>query len=313
MAETMAATGLAFCEKGLDHLTGSGHPERPARLEVIRSALIVAKIWPPTIEVRPASRDDLLRVHDARHIDTIEATCASEGFYPDPDTVMSKGSWRAALLAAGAGIAACEAVADGRFRNAFCAVRPPGHHAEANHAMGFCLFNNVAVAAQWLRDVRGISRVAILDWDVHHGNGTQHMFYDDPSVYYASIHQWPHYPGTGLPEERGADNTNLNLTMAPGTPAGRWLDAVERQILPEFERFQPDFLLISCGFDAHRLDPLGGQQLESKTYAEMTEMVRDLAGGRVVSMLEGGYDLNALSESVVAHMRALQGLPHDVA
>lgn len=307
MTASTASTGLIFCEEGLQHQTGPGHPERPARLEVIRSALIVAKMWPPTMEARPASREDLLRVHSAEHVDTIESTCASNGYYPDPDTVMSKGSWNAALLAAGAGITACEAVLDGKFRNAFCAVRPPGHHAERTHAMGFCLFNNVAIAAWWLREVKGLSRVAILDWDVHHGNGTQHTFYDDASVYYASIHQWPHYPGTGLPEERGAENTNLNLTMAPGTPAERWLEAIDRQVLPELERFGPDFLLISCGFDAHRLDPLGGQLLESSTYGEMTRRVRDVAGGRVVSMLEGGYDLNALSESTVEHVRALQG------
>ena len=307
MGESTGSTGLAFCEEGLQHLTGPGHPERPARLEVIRSALIVAKLWPPSLDVRPAAREDLLRVHTPEHVDTIERTCATHGFYPDPDTVMSKESWKAALMAAGAGITACDAVLEGTFRNVFCAVRPPGHHAESTHGMGFCLFNNVAVAARWLRDVRRLARVAILDWDVHHGNGTQHSFYNDPSVYYASIHQWPHYPGTGLPEERGAENTNLNLTMAPGVSADRWIDAIESQVLPEFERFQPEFLLISCGFDAHRRDPLGGQLLESETFAEMTRHVRDVAGGRVVSLLEGGYDLHALEESAVAHLRALQG------
>jgi acetoin utilization deacetylase AcuC-like enzyme len=307
MGEVTATTGIVFSEQGLQHLTGPGHPERPSRLEVIRSALIVAGLWPPNLEARPATREDLLRVHTLGHIDTIEHTCKSQGFYPDPDTTMSQGSWKAALAAAGAGITACEAVLDGRFRNAFCAVRPPGHHAEATHAMGFCLFNNVAIAARWLRDVRGLGKVAILDWDVHHGNGSQHTFYDDPSVYYASIHQWPHYPGTGLPEERGVENTNLNLTMAPGSSAPMWLEALDRQVLPEFARFQPDFLLVSAGFDAHRLDPLGGQHLETETFAEMTRKVRDVAGGRVVSMLEGGYDLNALADSVVAHVRALRG------
>jgi acetoin utilization deacetylase AcuC-like enzyme len=308
MGEATATTALLFNEEGLLHLTGPGHPERPARLEVIRGALVVADLWPPNLAIRPAARDDLLRVHTAEHIDTIEDTCAGHGFYPDPDTTMSKGSWAAALTAAGAGITACEAVLEGRFRNAFCAVRPPGHHAEGTHAMGFCLFNNVAIAARWLRAVRGLDRVAILDWDVHHGNGTQHTFYDDASVYYASIHQWPHYPGTGLPEERGAENTNLNLTMAPGSGAEAWLEAINRQVLPEFARFRPDFLLISCGFDAHRRDPLGGQYLETETFAEMTRRVREVAGGRLVSLLEGGYDLHALGESVVAHVRALQGV-----
>lgn len=167
-------------------------------------------------------------------------------------------------------------------------------------------FNNVAMAARWLRDVAGLERVAILDWDVHHGNGTQHIFYDDPTVYYASVHQYPHYPGTGRAEERGVDNTNLNLPMPPGTPREAWLDAVKKRAVPELEGFEPDFLLISCGFDAHRLDPLAQQDLLAGDYAEMTRMVKHLAGGKIVSLLEGGYHPKALGESAVAHVLALQ-------
>jgi acetoin utilization deacetylase AcuC-like enzyme len=171
--------------------------------------------------------------------------------------------------------------------------------------MGFCLFNNVAVAARWLQAEAGLQRVAILDWDVHHGNGSQHSFYNDPTVYYASLHQWPHYPGTGRPEERGAYSTTLNIPMPPGTPAAAWLGAIETRVVPEFEAFAPDFLLISCGFDAHADDPLGDQNLQAEDFAAMTRLVKHLAGGRVVSLLEGGYNLRALGESAVAHFRAL--------
>jgi acetoin utilization deacetylase AcuC-like enzyme len=219
---------------------------------------------------------------------------------------MGPDSWNAALLAAGGGIAACKAVLDKAYDNVFCVVRPPGHHAERDWAMGFCLFNNVAIAARWLRSVAGVKRVAILDWDVHHGNGTQHAFYDDETVYYASIHQFPHYPGTGRPEERGAGNTNLNIPMAVGNGPKEWLSAIDKQVVPEFERFEPEFLLISAGFDAHRLDPLGGQLLEAETFAEITRRMRPFAGGRTVSLLEGGYHLEALSESATAHLKALQ-------
>lgn len=304
----MAKTGYIFSEKGILHDTGAGHPECPARLTAIKSAFEAAGLHPPRIDPVKATREDLLRNHDAAHIDLIEATCENNLPYPDPDTNMVPASWEAALLAAGGAIEACKAVLDGAYDNAFSAMRPPGHHAERDRAMGFCLFNNVAVVARWLREVRGLDRVAILDWDVHHGNGTQHSTYDDPTIYYVSLHQFPHYPGTGRPEERGADNTNLNLTMPPGTPAEVWMDAVENKVVPELESFAPDFLLISCGFDAHRLDPLGQQNLESHHYAEMTQLVSGLAGGKIVSLLEGGYHLDALGESAVAHVQALQKL-----
>ncbi|MBM3290029.1 MAG: histone deacetylase, partial [Candidatus Hydrogenedentes bacterium] len=196
-AEMARKTGYCFREEGLLHDTGRGHPECAARLDAIRKAFTNAKVEYISIDVKPATREDLLRVHTAEHVDTIERTCAQGAEYPDADTVMVKASWDAALLAAGGAIAACGAVLDGKVDNAFSAMRPPGHHAERDRAMGFCLFNNVAIAARWLRDVRGVGKVAILDWDVHHGNGTQHTFYDDDTVYYASMHQHPLYPGTG--------------------------------------------------------------------------------------------------------------------
>ncbi len=301
----MSATAFAFSTLGLKHTTPPGHPERPERIDAIADAFHAARLDPPRVDCKPATRDDLLRVHTADHVDMIERTCAEELPYPDPDTSMVKASWDAALIGAGGAIASCKAVLDGEYQRAFSAMRPPGHHAEADRAMGFCLFNNVAIAARWMQAEGGVKKVAILDWDVHHGNGTQHTFYNDDSVYYASLHQHPHYPGTGFPNERGVNNTNLNIQMAAGTEAEVWLDAIANQVLPEFERFDPDFLLISCGFDAHRLDPLSAQRLETETYAEMTRLVLPCANGRIVSVLEGGYDLEALGASSVAHFRAL--------
>ncbi len=299
-------TAFTFAEEGLLHDTGPRHPERPDRLRAIRDAFEAAGLKPPRLEAKRASRDDLLRIHTAEHIDTIEESCRSAGHYPDADTVMMEASWDAALLAAGSAIGACEAVLDGAFDSAFNAMRPPGHHAERDHAMGFCLFNNVAIAAKWLTDARGLSRVAILDWDVHHGNGTQHSLYDDPSVYYISLHQFPHYPGTGRAEERGEANTNLNIPMAPGVSAELWLEAIETVVVPTLETFDPEILLISCGFDAHKNDPLSDQNLTTDDFAEMTRRIKGIAGGRIVSLLEGGYDTQALGESSVAHFRALQ-------
>ncbi len=303
----MGKTAFIFSEAGLLHETPQGHPECAARLIAVRDAFEQAGLNPPRIEPRPATRADLLRIHTEEHIETIRGTCLAAAPYDDPDTYMAPASWDAALLAAGGAIEACKAVISGAADNAFSAMRPPGHHAEADRAMGFCLFNNVAIAARWLQVEAGLKRIAILDWDVHHGNGTQHSFYDDPTVYYVSLHQWPHYPGTGRAEERGAHNTTLNLPMPAGTAAEVWLDAIEKKIVPELESFAPDFLLLSCGFDAHVLDPLSDQNLQAGDFARMTRMVKHLAQGRIVSLLEGGYHLRALGESAVAHFAALRG------
>ena len=302
----MARTGFVFREEGLLHDTGPLHPESPQRLLAVLKAFERAEIDPPRVQVEPATRKDLLRVHSGDHVDMIRETCAHGYPYPDLDTSMGRGSWDAALLAAGGGIAACQSVLAKEFDNVFWAMRPPGHHAERDYAMGFCLFNNISIAARWLLDEAGLKRVAILDWDIHHGNGTQHIFYEDDAVYYASIHQHPHYPGTGFPEERGRNNTNLNVQMPPGCAPDEWLAALDKIILPEFERFDPEFLLISNGFDAHRMDPLGRQLLEAEHFAEMTRRVRHIAGGRIVSLLEGGYHLDALGACAVAHFKAMQ-------
>ncbi len=300
-------TALVQSETGLAHDTGPGHPERPERLPAILDAFEREGIDGPWLPVEAATREDLLRAHSEDHIDLVAKACKGETRYPDADTVMMEASWDAALHAAGGAIAACKAVLNGDAKNVFCITRPPGHHAERHRAMGFCLFNTAAIAARWLQQVRNVDRIAILDWDVHHGNGTQDITYDDPGIYYASIHQHPHYPGTGFPGERGAENTNLNIQMAPGADPEDWLDALADQILPEFERFQPGFLLISCGFDAHQADPLGAQRLSAGTFAEMTRQVRGLANGRVVSQLEGGYNLGALADCALAHYQALKG------
>ena len=301
----MADTALVYSDVGLKHRMPPGHPECADRLLAIASAFDKASLNPPRVEPVAASREDVVRVHTEDHYETMRATCEAEAWYPDPDISVVRESWDAALLAAGGAIEACKAVLESRFANVFSAMRPPGHHAEADRAMGFCLFNSVAIAARWMQAEAGVKRVAILDWYVHHGNGTQHSFYDDDTVYYASLHQFPHYPGTGRADERGKNNTNLNIPMNAGTPAEKWIEAIRDRVIPELETFAPDFFLISCGFDAHRDDPLGDQQLTADDYATMTRMVKHLADGKVVSLLEGGYNLRALGESAVAHVHAL--------
>ncbi len=300
----MTNTGFILDKRMKAHDTGSLHPERPARLDAIASAFDKAGLNPAHIEFAPAEEEDIRRVHTEAHVERIRRLSA-EARSADADTPMVPASWDCALLAAGAAIAAAKAVQAGTFTNAFCAIRPPGHHAEPNRAMGFCLFNNIAIAARWLRVMGGVDRVAILDWDVHHGNGTQHAFYEDPSVFYASMHQHPLYPGTGFPNERGAENTNLNVQMPWNAGHDEWLTTLDGEVLPAIAAFDPQFLLISCGFDAHRLDPLASQELDTESFAAMTRRVRSLAGGKVVSVLEGGYHLDALGESAVAHFKAL--------
>ncbi len=228
---------------------------------------------------------------------------------------MSPGSYRAALQAVGGTLAAIDAVMDGRVANAFCAVRPPGHHAEPSRAMGFCLFNNVAVGARYAQQRYGLGRVLILDWDVHHGNGTQAAFYEDPTVLYVSLHQYPWYPGTGSAEEVGTgpgEGYTLNLPMAAGRGNDEYRTAFELRIQPAVREFSPDFVLISAGFDAHRDDPLAMMNVTEAGYRAMTESVKDWASttaqGRIVSCLEGGYNLTALADSVEAHVRCLAGL-----
>jgi acetoin utilization deacetylase AcuC-like enzyme len=294
----------------LAHHPGAGHPESPARLAAVLAALEDPRFAGcPRIEAPRASREQLARVHAEATIDDLLAGAPREGTRRlDPDTVMSPGSAEAALRAAGAACAAVDDVLEGRRTRAFCAVRPPGHHATPAAAMGFCLFNNVAVAAAHALAAHGLARVAIVDFDVHHGNGTQDIFRDDPRVLYASTHQWPLYPGTGAREETGAGNV-LNVPLPPGTGSSGFRAAMDGEVLPALDAFAPELVLVSAGFDAHRADPLAAMSLEADDYAWVTarlvEIARRHARGRLVSSLEGGYDLAALAESSARHVEAL--------
>lgn len=309
-ANTM--TGLCISPPQPEHRTRQ-HPERVERLHAIREA-VDHEDWTGRVErfeAAPATDTDLGLVHSRRLVDAVYQTAETGGGHMDPDTQVSSRSWEAALLAVGAGKQAVDGVLDGRWTNALCAMRPPGHHATPTRAMGFCLFNNIAIAARHAVQERGLERVAILDWDVHHGNGTQDTFYDDPHVYFFSIHQSPYYPGTGHPHERGggkAEGTILNLPQAAYTPAER-TRADFAQGLEEVRQFQPELILLSAGFDSHADDFLGGLLLTEEDFREMTREVMVVAEqvcqGRVVSMLEGGYNLDSLAASFVAHLQAL--------
>jgi acetoin utilization deacetylase AcuC-like enzyme len=295
----------------LEHEPGAGHPDAPVRLKAIVAEVERADlIGLERREAPQASRLQLARIHPPAHIERILALIPAEGQVRiDADTVVSPGSREAALRAAGAACAAVDAVASGEAANAFCAIRPPGHHAEPERAMGFCLFNNVAIAAAHARAEHGLARIAIVDVDVHHGNGTQAAFWDDPDTLYLSTHQSPLYPGTGAREERGAHGNVVNLPLPMGTGSLAWRKVVEAEILPAIDAFAPDLILLSAGFDAHRADPLADMGLVEEDYAWVTRELLRLAGthagGRLVSVLEGGYDPRALARSVVAHLQAL--------
>lgn len=307
-------TGLVYHPACIEHDTGRAHPERPQRLRAVRERLDASGLASELDELLPraATRAELVRVHAAPHLDAMQARCAGSPGSLDGDTRVGPSSWQAALFAAGGVLEAVERVESGAWRNAFVAVRPPGHHAEHARAMGFCLLNNIAIAAAALR-ARGWGRVAILDWDVHHGNGTQHLFERDASVFYASLHQWPLYPGTGAADERGlgaGQGTTLNCPMEAGTRDLDWITALEAEVLPAFEAFAPDFVLISAGFDAHERDPLAEVRLTEAGFRTLTQRMVEFAGahcgGRLVSVLEGGYDLEALAASVEAHVAVLR-------
>lgn len=294
------------------HDPGHGHPERPARLQAVEAGLaVVDRDGLRSLRQRFATRAELELVHTADYLDTLEAFCANGGGRLDADTSVSPASWEAARLAAGAGIEAADALVRGEGTAAFCAVRPPGHHAVAGHAMGFCLVNNVAVTAAALRD-RG-DRVLIVDWDAHHGNGTQDSFWSDPDVLYVSMHQWPFYPGTGDLHDVGAGpgaGTTVNVPLPGGATGDVFLTAIDELVAPVAERFRPDWLLISAGFDAHRADPLTDLGLTAGDYADLTARLLGLANpGRTIVFLEGGYDLQALRDSVAATVSTLLGTP----
>ncbi len=294
----------------LRHETGA-HPERAERIRALEEAL-ERRDWLgwEVREAPAATEEQLLRVHSQAHLEQVRSAC-EHGAALDPDTPVVPASWDAALYAAGGACALVDALAGGVAPTGFAALRPPGHHAEPDRAMGFCLFSNVAVAARHALSAHGAERVLILDWDVHHGNGTQAAFYATDEVLFVSLHRWPFYPGTGAVGETGSgagEGCTLNLPQAAGSGGAEWLAAIERQALPAARAYRPDLILISAGFDAHRDDPLGGCALDSSTYGEMARRVADLAselGVPAGAVLEGGYDLEALAASAIATMEGL--------
>jgi acetoin utilization deacetylase AcuC-like enzyme len=294
----------------LNHLTPVGHPERPDRLRALHAALDSQEFASlKRIEAPLAGPEAALLCHPERYVEAIRRAVPNEGMTRiDADTTVSPGSWDAAMRAIGAALYAVDAVAKGEAKNAFCAVRPPGHHAETQKAMGFCLFDTAAVAARHAQKVHGLGRVAIIDWDVHHGNGTQAIFWSDPSVLYASTHQMPLFPGTGDLSETGAGNI-FNAPLSPGDGTPEFKEAMRERILPAVRKFEPDLILISAGFDAHHRDPLAEIRLEADDFAwataELMAIADRFSGGRVVALLEGGYDLKGLAASSAAHIRQL--------
>ena len=312
----MARTGFFTHASFLDHDTGPGHPERPDRLRAILEKVEQSPGASRLVrgEPDPVGPEALLRCHGQRMIDAVVAACEGPGRnYPDGDTVVSSQSLEAAYRAVGAGRLAADAIVAGEIANAFCAVRPPGHHATPLRSMGFCVFNSIALLAGYLQDQHGAERVLIVDWDVHHGNGTQDIFYEDPSVLYFSVHQFPHYPGTGAADETGAgpgEGTTINVPRPPGQGDAEYVDIFDTILAPAAERFAPDWVLISAGFDAHRDDPLAGMQLTAAGFAALTDRVVAIASrtghGRCIGYLEGGYDLDGLADSTVAHIERLQ-------
>jgi acetoin utilization deacetylase AcuC-like enzyme len=309
-------TALVYHPDYLLHDPGPSHPERPERLQAIMAHLEQQGLLDQLLQLRPepAAEQWITRVHTPAYVQRLHTAVRSAPAALDPDTRVSAQSYDVALLAVGGVLAAVDAVLAGRARNAFAAVRPPGHHALPERAMGFCLFNQVAIAARYVQEKHGVKRVLIVDWDVHHGNGTQEVFYTDPSVFYFSTHQHPFYPGTGAAGETGAgagQGTTLNVPLPAGSGDAEIIRAFREQLMPAAETFQPEFVFISAGFDAHRQDPLAQLQVTEVGYATLTRLVMDIAerfaAGRIVSMLEGGYHLEALPRSVAAHLRVLMG------
>ena len=295
---------------------GGGHPERPARLDAVMAGLADLHLGDQlvTVAAEPATRDDLARVHTTEYLDHLQARIRGGDRHLDADTYLRPDSWDAALRAAGAGLAAVAALRDGRGSVAFVAARPPGHHAEPGRGMGFCLVNNIAVAAAALAAVG--ERVLVVDWDVHHGNGTQAAFWDRPEVLFVSTHQWPLYPGTGRPEEVGgpsARGLTVNVPLPPGATGDVVRRALDDVAGPVVDRFAPTWVLVSAGFDAHRADPLTGLGLSAGDYVDLTARMMAIAPARrLVVFLDGGYDLDALRDSTAATVSTLLGTPERV-
>ncbi|OQP83899.1 acetoin utilization protein [Rhizobium rhizosphaerae] len=298
----------------LQHLVPAGHPERPERLKALALALEHERFAPLKREEAPQANEDfVLLAHPESHLRQVMSVIPEEGINSfEADTHASPASLQAALTGIGGAVAAVDAVFTGKGDNAFVAARPPGHHAEKEKAMGFCFFNNAAIAARHAQQVHGAERVAIVDWDVHHGNGTQDIFWDDPSVLFCSTHQMPLYPGTGAKDEEGQHGTIVNAPLSPHTAGDQFREAFKSRILPALENFRPDLIVISAGFDAHHRDPLAQLNWVAEDYDWATGRLLDLAGkyagNRLVSLLEGGYDLEGLAESAGTHIfRMMRG------
>lgn len=309
-AQRAMATALFTHSDCLEHRVPAGHPERPDRLRAILAALDDPAFAALDRREAPLAEDNaLLRAHPRDYLDALAAVVPEQGIVAlDADTFLSPGSLAAARRSAGAGVAAVDAVLGGEVANAFCATRPPGHHAETAQAMGFCLFGTAVIAARHAQAVHGAGRVAIVDFDVHHGNGTQDLVWRDETIAYVSSHQSPLFPGTGQPDERGAHGQILNLPVPDGTSGAALLALWEETAIPFVEDFSPDLLVVSAGFDAHRADPLAGLRLSAGDFGLLTTRLGGLAGGNLVSVLEGGYALEALAESAAAHVAALMEL-----
>ena len=311
----MNKTAYIYDDIYLEHDTGGNHPECPERLIAINKHLKESSFYNDLIMLKPspAGLPSVELIHSPSYIRQVQQSIQRGAPYLDSgDTVVGPRSFDAALMAVGGCLRACDALMTGEADNAFCAVRPPGHHAEREYAGGFCIFNNIAIAVRYLQNIYGLGRVAVVDWDVHHGNGTQHAFEKDDSVYYIRLHQYPHYPGSGAPQERGRDRGTgftMNIPMASGSADKDYFDAFTNDIIPALENYEPECICISAGFDAHRADPLSGIRLSTDAYQVFTEKLMDLARRfckkRIIIALEGGYHLEALANSVTRVVKTL--------
>lgn len=310
----MGRTAYCFDPIYLEHQMEWGHPERAERLIAIDTMLQTRPYYRDLVRIAPRRADQkhIELVHDPAYIQRArEEIERGDDYFDSMDTSVCKRSYEVALYAAGGALAMCDAIMEDKAEYGFCAVRPPGHHAERDYAAGFCIFNNIAIAARYLQKEHKLKRVAIVDWDVHHGNGSQHMFEKDPTVFYASTHQFPYYPGTGSLMEKGkagGENFTLNIPMDAGSGDGEYRSAFRDHIIPALDSFRPEFILISAGFDAHRNDPLAGINLSTGMFGEFTRMLVEAAarhaGKRVIALLEGGYNLDALAASAERMMNA---------
>jgi acetoin utilization deacetylase AcuC-like enzyme len=308
-------TGFVYHDLYLEHKTTPGHPESPRRLTAIIERLKASGLYAQLKQLAPeaAPLNWIETIHAPGYVKRARDCCSQgEEYLDSPDVPISTKSYDAAVMAVGGVLCAVDLVMRGEVRNVFCAVRPPGHHAMRDMAMGFCIFNNVAIGAKYAQQKHGLSKVLIVDWDVHHGNGTQAAFYEDPNVLYFSVHRYPFYPGSGSEAEKGRGkglNYTINVPLSAGSGDSEFVNAFEQRLRPAAISFSPDFVLISAGFDAHENDTLGGMRVTTKGFGKLTKIVKQIAEqcckGRLVSVLEGGYGLDGLAASVEAHVRVL--------